>query len=500
MPGGFAGLQLYSLSKSFGDFCANDNISLNLTPGTIFTLLGENGAGKSTLLSLLSGQLQPDSGEIRLDGKRLSFRNPEQAIAAGIGMVRQHSMLVDSMSVGENFFLAGSGGLWLSRKKTAREVHRLALGFGIEVDPDRRVEELSLGERRQVEILMLLQKKAKVFIFDESTSLLSNSEVERLLTIMRELADGGAIVIFVTHKLEEALEVADRIGIMRRGRLQHLVDAKTVTKTGDLWRLIFDQDLGSELRRVPMVARQNILNIENLSGNGLVDINLQLRQGQIVAVVGAPGNGQKELVAVVSGKMPPAGGRTRILGRDWQEFFDDKKSSRLLSHLPEDSGRLASCMDLDLVDNILLSTGELFVRRGILQRDRAKVVAEKLLADFNIQATGLETKAGRLSGGNMQKLVLAGIFYRKPKIMVVEQPTQGLDARATGEIWELLLKCREQVGVLLVTASLSEALVLSDRIAVMVQGKIVETVDSDDANRSERLQRVLAGTEGCTGK
>lgn len=486
-------IRLDSISKSFGQVQANRNITLEIQKGRIFCFLGENGAGKSTLMSMLSGHLEPDSGQIFVGGEAVCLNSPEDAILTGIGIVGQELKLVESMTVAENIFLSGSKSFFLSKKKIIKQVMALAKEHGVKVDPGKDVAELSMGEKQQVEILKLLHQKSDVFLFDESTSLLTPQEVSNQFSIMRSMASKGKTIIFISHKLEEVIAVSDDVAILRRGQLIDIIETKKITSLKSLAERMVEREMHLEIDRVPLTPKQIILSAEQLCSDGLKDVNFKLRKGEILSIVGMAGNGQRSLVKLITGGKRLGKGRLDILGDESNVFFANRSWDDSLSYIPEDRQGVATSADLDIVDNFLLTTGNGFSDGIWLDKEKAREKVQQLIEDFDIQTQGPDSLAGELSGGNLQKMVIARAFYCKPRLMIIEQPTQGLDISATQDVWELLLKAREQAGLLIITSNLSEALTLSDRIAVMYGGRIVDTFSSDNVEKVNKISQMMVG-------
>jgi len=486
-------IRLSGISKSFGDVHANRDVSLDIEEGKILALLGENGAGKSTLMSILAGQLQPDKGTIYLAGEEVVLDTTEKAIASGIGMVYQHFKLVKELTVTENIFLGTKGGFWLNWKGMQDEVKSLADQYGMTIDPAARISDLSMGERQQVEILKLLHRQSSVLIFDEPTAVLTPKEADNLFITMRKMISRGKGIVFISHKLEEVMAIADNIAILRRGEVVDTVATKDVSSTAELAGRMVGREVLLEVDRVPMEPRQLVLKVENLSDGLLADVNLELRHGEILGLVGVAGNGQKNLVETICGLRKPDKDCVKILGADWKKFFAKMRWDNSLSYIPEDRQGLATCQGLDLLDNFLLTTRGGFVKGPWLLREEAREKAKYLVEEFDVRPPNLSAFAWQLSGGNLQKMVLAREFYRRPRLIVAEQPTQGLDIAAAEDIWNLLLKAREAAGILLVTGDLSEALALSDRIGVMYSGRLVDCFYSDDAEKVAQIPQMMAG-------
>ena len=495
MTGASPLIRLEGISKSFGTVHANRDVSLVIEQGKILALLGENGAGKSTLMSILAGQLQPDSGTIFLHGRQVTLSSTEKAIKAGIGMVYQHFKLVNAMTVAENIFLGHRGGFWLDWARMHREVSLLAEQYGMKVNPAEKINNLSMGERQQVEILKLLHRKSNILIFDEPTAVLTPREAENLFATMKLMTDSGKGIVFISHKLEEVMAIADTLAILRRGEIVDTVAAAEVGSAAELAERMVGREVLLKVERVAQEARQIVLKVQNLNDSVLSEINMELRQGEILGLVGVAGNGQKQLVETICGLRRPVENSVKILGQEWRHFFRKAEWERTLSYIPEDRQGLATCQGLTLLDNFLLTTCGGFTRGPWLSRELAEEKAARLIEEFDIRPPNLSAFAWQLSGGNLQKMVLAREFYRKPRLIVAEQPTQGLDIAAAEDVWNLLLKAREAAGILLVTGDLSEALALSDRIGVMYNGKIVDLFPVEDEEKVSLIPQMMAGLD-----
>ena len=486
-------IRLEGICKSFGKVHANRDVSLTVAEGKVLALLGENGAGKSTLMAILAGQIQPDSGAILLREKKVQFTSTEKAIKAGVGMVYQHFKLVEAMTVAENVFLGQGGGWWLNLAKMHREVSQLAEQYGMHVNPAARIGDLSMGEKQQVEILKLLHRRSTVLIFDEPTAVLTPAEADNLFVTMKLMVGKGKGIVFISHKLEEVMAIADEIAILRRGRIVAGMAASDVTSTAELAECMVGREVLLQVDREALEPRQMVLKISELCDYGLKGVNFELRQGEILGLVGVAGNGQKQLVEMVCGLRRPTGASLRILGSDWVSFFRTAEWDKALAYIPEDRQGLATCQGLTLIDNFLLTTRGGFVRGPWLKRQQAGEKAARLMREFDIRPPDPYAFAWQLSGGNLQKMVLAREFYRKPRLIVAEQPTQGLDIAATEDVWNLLLEAREAAGILLITGDLAEAFALADRIGVMYNGEIVDLFSIDDEEKVALIPRMMAG-------
>jgi simple sugar transport system ATP-binding protein len=486
-------VRLAGVTKRFGSVLANDGISLSIMPGRIKALLGENGAGKSTLMAMLAGRFKPDAGHIEVAGVRVDFASPREAIAAGIGMVYQHFMLVENMTVAENVLLGQEGGFFLDPQEMRRKVGELAERFGLGIDARARVGDLSMGERQRVEILKLLYRESRVLIFDEPTAVLTPVEAEALFAALRTMSAQGKAIVFISHKLEEVLSLADEIAILRRGRIEGEFLASEVDSPAELARRMVGRDVVLDIERDAVDQGRQVLDVRHLSGSGLDDVSFGLKRGEILAVVGVAGNGQQQLVEVICGLTRPEAGEVDILGQSWAKFFQSRDWKGALAWIPEDRAGLATCRTLDLTDNLLLTTRQGFAQGQWLERGRARETTRDIVREHNVQPGRIDAQAWQLSGGNLQKFVLGRELYREPRLMVAEQPTQGLDVSATEAVWQRLLEARKTAGVLLVTGDLAEALTLADRVAVMFRGRVMGLFPVTDTARVERIGSLMAG-------
>ncbi len=486
-------VKLENISKSFGNVRANRNISLDIEAGKIKALLGENGAGKSTLMSILAGKLRPDEGRILINGEPTPIFSAKTALGAGIGMVHQHFMLIEAMTAAENIFLGQEGGFWLKKSDMEKEVEALGEQFGLEIDPCALISDLSMGEKQRVEILKLLRGRSRILIFDEPTAVLTPRETEQLFDAIRRMASRDKAIIFISHKLSEVMALADSVSILRRGELVDETPTSEIASREDLARRMVGREVLFQVEKEEMEIAEKILDIKGLYKDHLKEAALDLRRGEILGIVGVAGNGQKPLVETVCGLAEPDRGEILILGRKWKEYYRKRSKAGGHGYIPEDRRGLATCLGLDLVDNFLLTTRRDFCRGPWLIRPPAEKKTERLVRDFDIQPPDAGALARQLSGGNLQKMVLAREFSREPMLIIAEQPTQGLDIGAAEDVWKLLLQARERAGILLVTGDLEEALTLSDRIAVMFGGRIIDTFSSRNVKKVERIPQMMAG-------
>jgi len=486
-------IRLDGISKSFGPVKANQDIHLDIHAGRVLALLGENGAGKSTLMNMLSGRFRPDSGQIIIDGVPHDFASSKDAIDAGIGMVYQHFMLVNTMTVAENVLLGQEGSYFVKPSEMERKVSELAERFNLPINPAARIEDLSMGERQRVEILKLLMRDSRVLIFDEPTAVLTPTETPQLFDAMREMTRQGKAVVFISHKMDEIMDIADDVAILRRGQIVESMPKSSIKSKQELASHMVGREVILEIEKAPAPKGETVLEIQHLSGDGMENLNLTLVRGEIVAIVGVAGNGQNELVAAVTGQEEPRHGSVQLLGQKWRDFYSGRHWKNTLSYIPEDRLGCATCPELDLVDNVLLTTRKGFAPGFFLNKKRAEGVTTSIIRRFHVQPPLPEIRARQLSGGNLQKLVLGREFFRQPKIIVAEQPSQGLDVSATEEVWHRLLNARRKSGVLLVTGDLNEAFQLADRVAVMFRGKFMDVFDVNDTEKIEKIGLLMAG-------
>jgi simple sugar transport system ATP-binding protein len=486
-------IRLEGISKSFGPVQANKDIHLDIRAGRIKALLGENGAGKSTLMSILAGRLQPDSGRIFVDGIAQPILSTHAAHNHGIGMVYQHFMLVEAMTVAENVLLGQTAGILMPPARMLQQVDDLARRYGLSIDPAAKVADLSMGERQRVEILKLLHRQSRILIFDEPTTVLTPPETRQLFEALRQMAAQDKAIVFISHKLDEVLALADEIAILRKGAVVSEMDAAKVSSKADLAMRMVGREVVLKVEKEPVETRLVVLRTEGLSGEGLQEIDLQLRQGEILGIVGVAGNGQKPLVEIICGLRRHTAGSLTILGQDWEQFHAKPGWEGNLIYIPEDRRGLATCLNMTLTENFMLTTRRGFSSGPWLMRRKAETKARQLIEEFDVQPPQPSARARQLSGGNLQKLVLAREFFRKPRLIVAEQPTQGLDIGATEDIWQVLLKARKRAGILLVTGDLNEALTLADRIAVIFNGRIMDTFYADDAEKVNKIGLLMAG-------
>ncbi|MCC6146103.1 MAG: ABC transporter ATP-binding protein [Anaerolineaceae bacterium] len=487
-------VEMYGIWKRFPGVIANQDVNLDLRVGEVHSLLGENGAGKSTLMHILSGIYRPDAGTIKIAGKTVDFRSPAQAIEAGIGMVHQHFKLVETMTVAENIHLG-----WnetprnISGDILARRTEKLSQEFGLYVDPNTKIWQLSTGEQQRVEILRVLARGAKVLILDEPTSVLTPAEAEELFKGVRTLAAGGRTVVLISHKLEEVMAVSDRITVLRNGK----VVARRMKQECDqntLATLLIGQEMVSRLQRNERPFGKPVLEISNLSAlndrglPALLELNMVLREGEILGIAGVSGNGQVELGEVITCLRPVQKGVIRIEGKDLTGKTPAHSVEAGVGHIPEDRVNVGLAAALSVADNaILREYKSKEIARGIVINSReAFLFAKKLVEQANVRVPNTRVLVRHLSGGNQQRLLANREIRIATHVLIAVHPTQGLDIGATEVLRNLLIKYRNEGGaVLLISEDLDEILVMSDRIAVMYNGRITGEFNADQADRSQ---------------
>ncbi len=496
-------LELVDITKRFGSLVANDAVNLEVREGEIHALLGENGAGKTTLMNVLFGLLHPDSGEIRIDGERVRFANPGQAVRHGIGMVHQHFMLVGVFTAAENVMLGFEPTLLriglLDRRKADADIRRLSAEFGLEVDPDAIVDDLPVGVQQRVEILKALDRDAKLLILDEPTSVLTPQEIESLFRTMHALAEAGRSILFITHKLKEVLAVADRITVMRLGRV---VGTTTPQETDEskLASMMVGRSVELVIQKAPPRPGPTVLEIRGLTvaddrGLIMVDhVDLDVHAGEIVALAGVQGNGQTEFAEAVAGLREVASGTVVLEGQDVTSASPRDRIRAGLADVPEDRQADGLVLPMSVADNLVLDIYDVppHAHRGARDLAEVKSSARHRIDDFDIRTSSVEDGVGTLSGGNQQKVILARELSRPVKLLLASQPTRGLDVGSIEYVHRRIVEARDNgVAVLIISAELDEVLALGDRIAVMYRGRIMGIVDPSVGR--EELGLLMAG-------
>jgi len=516
-------LQAVDITKRFPGVLANDHVNLTLEQGEIHALLGENGAGKSTLMNVLYGLYQPDEGEIKVAGEPVVFDSPHDAIARGIGMVHQHFMLVPPLTVTENIMLGQEslvpatefmGGLaTLDRESAAQRIRKLSAQYGLQVDPDAYVSDLTVGSQQRVEILKALYREAAILILDEPTAVLTPQEADDLFVIMRQMVSQGKSIIFITHKLREVFAVADTISVMRGGQMVGTVTPKDATreKLAEMMvgrQVLLQVDKGPANPGAP-VLRLEELRVEDDRHHMAVDgVSLEVRAGEILGVAGVQGNGQTELAEALTGLRKPASGRIYFNEQEASGASPRELVQAGLAHIPEDRHKHGLVLSFPVRDNIVLCTyyREPFAEGAELDYATIAAEAQELVHTFDVRTPSIMTSASALSGGNQQKVIVArelsrivGDSYSRQELprgdplLVADQPTRGLDVGSIEFIHSQIVAARDSgAAVLLISAELDEVMSLSDRIAVMYKGNVLETLDAETATR-EQLGLLMAG-------
>ncbi len=496
-------LEIENLSKSFGSVHANRDITLHVNRGEIVALLGENGAGKSTLVNQIFGLITPDTGTVGVKGDTTAIKDPKDAINRGIGMVHQHFQLVPVMTVAENLMLGhettrGGGVLDLDSARTM--VRTLSEKHGLAVDPDAEVDDLPVGTQQRVEILKALSREVDLLILDEPTAVLTPQETDELLGVMRELADSGTSIVFITHKLREVLAVSDRVYVLRQGAVVGEVATKE-TDTTKLATMMVGREVVLSIDKADADPGETVLEIENLhvrDDRGLEAVkgfSLTVRAGEIVGVAGVEGNGQRELVEALAGMRKVVSGRMALGDLDLTKANPHETHHAGVGHVPENREKHGLVGSYSIADNLVLNEFDQapYAKNGVRQFDAVRANAERLRDEFDIRSSGVMQSAGSLSGGNKQKVVVAREMSFKPRLLMAAQPTRGVDVGSIEFIHRRIVDARDEgAAVLLVSAELDEILSLSDRIAVVHGGTVVAEMDGKDADRTE-IGRLMAG-------
>ena len=497
-------LELRDITKRFPGVLANDKISISADRGKVLGMLGENGAGKTTLMNILSGLYKPDSGQIFIDGEERVFADPVDAIRAGVGMVHQHFMLVPVFDVVESVALGAETVTdrigTFDRAAARKRIVELSEQYKLDVDPDVKIENLPVGVRQRVEIIKALYRHSDILVLDEPSAVLTPYETEELFTIIRSLAAGGTTVIFITHKLNEVLEVADDIVVLRRGRVAGRADPKTATRQ-QLANMMVGRDVELIVPKGPAKPGEVVLHLEQLfvrddrldmAVNGL---DLDVRAGEIVAIAGVQGNGQTELVEAITGLRPADSGTITIAGQHTEKATPRHVSDLGVAHIPEDRGRDGLINPMTIAENYILDSYHKppYSRNGIFDLKAVRERAAQGVKDFDIRTPSIDTYAGQLSGGNQQKVVVAREFSVPVKLVIAAQPTRGLDVGSIEYIHRRLVEQRDAgAAILIVSTELDEVLAVGDRIAVMFDGRIVGILEGEDATY-ENLGLLMGG-------
>ncbi|MBD2213898.1 ABC transporter ATP-binding protein [Nostoc linckia FACHB-104] len=489
-------LRLQNISKRFGSFLANDNISLSVASGTIHAILGENGAGKSTLMNIISGLYQPDAGQIYLQENPIKITSPNAAIKLGIGMIHQHFMLVPQLTVTENIILGIEKSWRLNLRQKQQEIAALSQAYGLEIDPTAKIENLPVGAQQRVEILKVLYRKAKLLILDEPTAVLTPKEVESLIAILRQLAAAGNTIIFISHKLEEVMHLCDTVTVLRQGKVVATTTTKAATPQ-QLAALMVGREVALQLNKSPKSTGETVLSVQNLQvtddrGISTVrNVSFKLRAGEILGVAGVDGNGQRELADAIAG--------LRTIGQGKIEF---SQNPCVVGYIPEDRQTIGLVMQFSIAQNLILKAFKQlpFCRHFLLQQEAIANHAQAAIQEFDIRATGKDIKVSQLSGGNQQKVVLAREIARQPTLIVAMQPTRGLDVGATAAVHTRLLAERDRgAAIMYISTELEEVMAMSDRLAVIYRGEFIAILDAQTATVAE-IGLLMGGGRGTRGQ
>ena len=497
-------IEMREITKVFGEFVANDKINLELRKGEIHALLGENGAGKSTLMNMLAGLLEPTSGEIVVNGKVVELDSPSKAASLGIGMVHQHFMLVEAFTVAENIILGSeltkNGVLDIAR--ATREINELSERYGLAVDPSAKVADISVGAQQRVEILKTLYRGADILIFDEPTAVLTPSEIDELMAIMKNLVKEGKSIILITHKLDEIRAVSDRVTVIRRGKSIETVEIAGATNA-DLAEMMVGRSVSFKTEKQAAQPKEVILSIKDLVVNenrgvpAVKNLSLDVRAGEIVGIAGIDGNGQSELIQAITGLRKIESGIVELKGQSIVGLHPRQITEMSVGHVPEDRHRDGLVLEMMISENIALQTyyKEPLSKKGILNYTNIIGYTKQLMQEFDVRAASEIVPASALSGGNQQKAIIAREVDRNPDLLIVSQPTRGLDVGAIEYIHKRLIQERDNgKAVLVVSFELDEILNVSDRIAVIHDGKIQGIVTPETTNKQE-LGVLMAGGE-----
>lgn len=495
-------LEMRGITKHFPGVLASDHVDFDVTSGEVHALLGENGAGKSTLMKILYGMYHPDHGEILVNGKPVTIASPTDAINLGIGMIHQHFMLVQTLTVAENVALGlpSSRGLLTDLDHVSKRIVELADIYGLKMDPEAYIWQLSVGQQQRVEIIKALYRGAALLILDEPTAVLTPQEVDELFIIMRQMVKDGHALIFISHKLHEVVEISNRVTVLRDGRKIGTRPTSETTKQG-LANWMVGREVGFAPDRGMVECGEIRLELENISCGsdrgtpGLRDVSLAVHSGEILGIAGVSGNGQRELAEVITGLRKNTSGRVKLEREDVTGFQAAQLTERMLSYIPEERMRDAMIKEFTVAENMILREHhkQPYSRYGFLGLQEIARHSKGLISKFQVKTPSEDTPVRNLSGGNIQKVVLARELSRQPRAIIAAQPTRGLDIGATEYVREqLLIQRREGAAILLISEDLDEILALSDRIAVLYEGQIMDIVSRESAT-PEKLGLLMAG-------
>ncbi|MBQ2634507.1 MAG: ABC transporter ATP-binding protein [Oscillospiraceae bacterium] len=500
-------IEMLGITKRFPGIIANDNITLQLRHGEIHALLGENGAGKSTLMSVLFGLYRPEEGVIKKDGVPVQINDPNDANALGIGMVHQHFKLVECFSVLDNIILGvePTKGGFLQKDAARKKVMQLSENYGLAVDPDALIEDITVGMQQRTEILKMLYRDNEILIFDEPTAVLTPQEIDELMVIMKNLAREGKSILFISHKLAEIMAVADRCTVLRKGKYIGTVETKN-SSMEELSAMMVGRNVNFHVEKKPARPGETVLDIQHMSvasrqhkKDAVHDVSLQVRRGEIVCIAGIDGNGQSEFVYGLSGLEPLKDGKIFLDGKDLSRSAIRQRSILGMSHIPEDRHKHGLVLDYSLEDNLVLQRyfePEFTNKAGFLRRDNIRTYAERLIEDYDVRSgQGPVTAARSMSGGNQQKAIIAREIDKDPELLIAVQPTRGLDVGAIEFVHKKLVEQRDAgKAVLLISLELDEVMDVPDRILVMYEGEIVGELDPKKTTQEE-LGLYMAGAK-----
>jgi ABC-type uncharacterized transport system ATPase subunit len=500
-------LEMRGITKGFPGVLANDRVDFDVKSGEVHALLGENGAGKSTLMKILYGLYHPDEGEILINGKAVTIDSPNDSINLGIGMIHQHFMLVQTLTVAENVALGlpSSRGLITDLDRVSKRILELADIYGLKIDPSVYIWQLSVGQQQRVEIIKALYRGAALLILDEPTAVLTPQEVDELFVIMRQMVKDGHALIFISHKLHEVVEISNRVSVLRDGRLIGTRPTSETTKQ-DLANWMVGREVGFAPDRGKVEQGEIRLELEEVSCGsdrgtpGLRGVSLDVHSGEILGIAGVSGNGQRELAEAITGLRKVTGGKVRLEGEDVTNMLPAELTNRMLSYIPEERMKDGMIKDFSVAENMVLREHQKppFSRFGFLNLREISHNSDNLIAKFQVKTPSHETLAKNLSGGNIQKVVIARELSRNPRVIIAAQPTRGLDIGATEYVRQQLIEQRVGgVAILLISEDLDEILALSDRIAVIYEGQIMDIVSREVAT-PEKLGLLMAGVKEVT--
>ena len=496
-------LEMKNITKVFPGVKANDNVNFSVEEGEIHALVGENGAGKTTLMKVLYGLYDQDNGEIFYNGEKVSLNGPQSAIDLGIGMVHQHFMLVDPLTVTENIVLGNEprSGIILNEKKAKKKVKEISEKYGLYVDPEAEIRDISVGMQQRAEIIKTLYRGAELLIFDEPTAVLTPQEIDELFEIFKSLKKQGKTIVFITHKLQEVKEISDRITVLRNGKSIDTVKTENVTEE-DVAELMVGRQVLLEVEKTEANPGEKIFEVNNLRVKDNRDIpavrgvSLTVRKGEILGIAGIEGNGQTELVEALTGIRKIESGEMKVRDKNISELDVREIKRESVAHIPEDRQKRGLIMDFNLQENVVLGYHDLepFSKNGIMQYNNISEYTQELIDKFDIRGGGMDAKAKNLSGGNQQKLIVAREFSQDPEFLIASQPTRGVDVGSIEFIHKQIIDRRDNgAGVLLLSADLSEVLSLSDRIAVIFEGEIVDVLKASETDERE-LGKLMTGS------